>query len=264
LEVFRHSNVGVNRKTFLCKKKMFGEECPVCSFADSLRKDDPQDERAKALYAGRRYLFFVIEVVSDDAISKGIRWWDCPIGIYNEIKSRSKNKRRGRQEEGKEFRKFIDVSHPKDGRDIEFEQTKTKGKYAYEGITLIATDPIPEDWYNDLPEFEDVLKNSPVEEMEEACSGEATPDEVEEDSSEQEKEKSDNKDEKEDSGKDDDGGEGAPKGGTTGAEEETGRRVSSRRSSRSGEQAQEEESDLKERVKNRIEQSRAARRSADE
>jgi hypothetical protein len=258
LEIYRHSNVGVNRKTFLCKKKMFNEPCPVCDYTDLLRKDDPQDERAKALYTGRRYLFFAVDVISDDAISKGIRWWDCPIGIYNEIKSRSKNKRRGRQEEGEEFRKYVDVSHPSDGRDIEFEQTKVKGKYGYEGITLIATDPIPEDWYNDLPEFADILKMSTVEEMEEACNGEDVPDKVEEDTSEREESK--NKEVKKEEVKT----EETPRGEEKEEEEGTRRSFSSRRSSRGGESAQEEESDLKDRVRSRVDRAKAARRTSEE
>jgi len=189
LEIHRHSNVGVNRRTFICRKRMFNEECPICSFADELRKEDPQDKRAKELYAGRRYLFFVVETLSEETMKKGIRWWDCPIGIYKEIKARSKNKRRGTTPEGTEFKKYVDVSDPVNGRDVEFEQVKEQGKYSYEGVRLVETDAIPEEWYKDLPEFVDILKNSSEEEMREALSGETTPDEeIVEDDSEQVKE----------------------------------------------------------------------------
>jgi len=178
LEVYKHGNVGVNRKTFICRRKMFDESCPICEFIDLLKKEDPQDKRAEVLYASRRYLFFVVDVATEEGMKKGIRWFDCPIGIYKEIKTRSKIKRRGGSTEGENFKKYIDVSDPVNGRDIAFEQTKEKGKYGYEGVELLSSEPIPEGWYKDLPEFKDVLKESSIEEMREALEGESTPDEV--------------------------------------------------------------------------------------
>jgi len=136
LEIFKHSNVGVNKKTFLCKRAMFNEVCPVCNYADELKRDDPEDKVAKALYASRRYLFFVVDLSSEQEMAKGIRWFDCPVGIYKEIKSRSKIKRRPTgTNEGNvgQIKKYIDVSHPTEGRDIVFEQVKEQGKWSYEG-----------------------------------------------------------------------------------------------------------------------------------
>jgi len=245
LEVHRHSKVGVNQKTFICKKKMFNEECPICSFADELRKEDPQDKRAKELYANRRYLFLIVETRTEESMKKGIRWWDCPISIYKEIKTRSKNKRKGNSPEGAEFKKYVDVSNPTEGRDIEFEQVKEKGKYSYEGVKLVVTDPIPEDWYKDLPEFVDVLKISSEEEMREALSGETTPDEegikntteqveIESDSSETTEVEVD-------------------------VEPEQEKKTTMRSISPSRESANTEESELRSRVRARLEQSKKAR-----
>jgi len=177
LEIFRHSNVGVNRKAFLCYKRMFDQPCLICDQADAFRKEDPQDKRAAALYASRRYLFFVVDVSSDAEMAKGVRWFDCPVKLFNEIRSRSKNKRRGGSEDGADHKKWIDISHPKDGRDISFEQTKEGKKYEYVGVDLHTSDPCPDEWYEDLPEFEDILKMSPEEEIREALCGENTPEE---------------------------------------------------------------------------------------
>jgi hypothetical protein len=186
-EIYKHNNVGVNRKTILCKKHMFNERCPICEYADSLKKDDPNDKRAGELYAQRRYLFFVVDVSSNEAMAKGIRWFDCPVGVYKEIKSRSKNKR-GRGGEDANFKKYIDVSHPVEGRDICFTQTKVSGKYGYEGVELVASEPVPENWYKDLPEFDDVLKVTDIEEIEEALSGEGTKTDTTEQTDKQEEE----------------------------------------------------------------------------
>jgi len=265
LEIFKHSNVGVNRKTFLCKKRMFDERCPVCEYADTLRKDDPQDERAKALNPSRRYLFFVVDVMSDDSIDKGIRWFDCPVGVWNEIKSRSKARRRRGANAGEKFKKIIDVSHPSEGRDIFFEQVKEKGNYSYEGVTLEETEPIPEDWYADLPEFNDILKNSTDEEMEEACTCEPEEDEkqdpkVNDDNSQKvEEDISQETEEEVESAAPPVEEEEKPE-----AEEGTNRRVSSRRMSRSRESAQEDEQNMKDKVKSRLARARAARSGGEE
>lgn len=249
LEIRKHSNVGVNRKTFLCKKGMFNEECPICSFADGLRKEDPQDERAKALYAGRRYLFFVVDVYNEETMERGIRWWDCPIGIYKEVKSRSKNKRRGVTQEGADFKKYIDVSDPINGRDIEFEQVKEGGKYSYEGVRLVSTESIPEDWYKNLPEFADILKISSDDEMLEALNGETTPDE---DNDSQ----NDNEVETETEEKIVDESTVEPK-----KEKVEESKVSTRKVSASRESSNKEESNLRARVRARLEKSRAARKT---
>jgi len=172
MEIFKHSNVGVNRKTFICKRRMFDEACPICEFADQLRKMDPSDPRIKELQPGRRYLFFVVDISSQEEEKKGRRWFDCPVTLFNEIKSRSKRKRRRGDsvEEEASFFKYINVSHPKDGRDIEFELVKEGGKYTYTGCSLIEGPPIPESWCKDLPEFTDILKDSSEEEMLDAIS----------------------------------------------------------------------------------------------
>lgn len=174
-EIFKHGNVGVNRKTFLCKKRMAEEPCKICGYADDLRKDDPQDKRAAALFASRRYLFFVVDVSSETEMAKGVRWFDCPIKLFNEIRSRTKNKRRGGDSEGSTHQKYVDVSDPKEGRDIAFEQTKEGKKYDYVGVELVPSEPCPEEWYVDIPKFDEILKVSTNEEILEALSGETEP-----------------------------------------------------------------------------------------
>jgi hypothetical protein len=171
LEIFKHSSIGVNRKTFICKKRMFDESCPICEFQDQLRKSDPSDPRVKELNPSRRYLYFVVDISSKKEEQKGKRWFDCPVTLFNEIKLRSKNKRRrGDEDDGKPFLKYINVSHPTDGRDIEFEQVKEQSKYSYAACKLVEGPPVPKSWYVDLPEFKDILKISDDEEMLDAVS----------------------------------------------------------------------------------------------
>ena len=54
-EFFFHYNVGNNRG-FMCPKRNFGDDCPVCSFASQLWKDGSasDDEEAKNGAAGER------------------------------------------------------------------------------------------------------------------------------------------------------------------------------------------------------------------
>ena len=58
-EYFFHYNVGQNRG-FMCPKRNFGDDCPVCEFASQLWKDGTanDDEEAKKM-ADEHDLFFI-------------------------------------------------------------------------------------------------------------------------------------------------------------------------------------------------------------
>ena len=168
MEIYKHSNIGTSRKTFICRQRMFDEMDPICEFVAQLRKLDPQDERIGPIRESRRYLFFVVDIASKDAEREGVRWFDCPVGLFNEIKSRSRAKRKRGDDTEDNFAKYVNVSDPKNGKDISFEQVKEKGKYSYVGCTLEDGPSIPASWYENLPEFKDILKVSSVDEMLEA------------------------------------------------------------------------------------------------
>jgi hypothetical protein len=147
LEIWRHSDIGVNNRTYLCLEKMFGEKCPVCELVRELKTKNPNDPKVGELYAGRRYLFYVVDTKNEETQKEGIKWFDCALTIKQNICALSKDKRTG---------EVLDVSDPVEGRDIEFIRVDGK-RTTYEGFNLVATQPIPEGWYKGLPDYKDVL-----------------------------------------------------------------------------------------------------------
>lgn len=168
LEIWKHSNVGGNNATFLCLDKMFGKPCPVCEHIQELKKEGTSNDVVKELYPSRRFLLFVVDTTSRETEEEGPKWFDCPVTIYKEVCTRSKDRRTGEK---------IDPTDPEDGRDIEFVRNDGK-RTEYVGITLVKTDPIPKCWYEDLPTFTEVLLMPNPDEMKEAVLGKksSTPD----------------------------------------------------------------------------------------
>ena len=147
-EVFIHSKVGANGGTFLCLKKMYNKPCPVCEYIEQLKAEGGNDEQAAELAATRRYLFFVYNVATEETEAKGLHWYDAPTTILNGIVGLSKDKRSG---------KILDVSDPKNGRDIEFTRKGSGLLTKYDSFKLVENNPIPEEWLKDVPAFDDIL-----------------------------------------------------------------------------------------------------------
>ena len=162
LEIWKHSNIGTNNATHLCLQEMFGKPCPICEYAEELKREGADPKIIKELDLDHRFLLFVVDTTSRETEEEGPKWFDCPVTIYKEICVRSKDKRTGEQ---------IDPADPEDGRDIEF--TRVDGKRTtYTGLKLVKMDtPIPKSWYEDLPTLEEVLLIPDYDEMQVAVSG---------------------------------------------------------------------------------------------
>lgn len=162
-EIFKHNEIGADGRTFICRKKMWNEPCPICELADRLRAVNPDDERAKALRWQRRYLFFVYDVRNVEAEAKGLHWFDCPVTIKDDTVSNSRDKRTG---------KSIDVSERTEGKDIEFTRTGTGKNTRYTGTKLVDNEVPPENWYTNAPDdFEEFLLHPTYEEVAQEVSG---------------------------------------------------------------------------------------------
>ena len=72
-DFFFHYNVGRN-SGFLCPKKNFGDDCPVCGFATKLYNEGTDDsiKMAKTLFARQR---FFSPVIARGEESEGVRIW---------------------------------------------------------------------------------------------------------------------------------------------------------------------------------------------
>lgn len=143
-----HQHIGSDNATFLCLKEMFGQPCPVCELIESMKKDGASKDSIKPIDKYTRYLMFVFDVRNSDTENEGLRWYDAPSKVVNGIAGLSRDKR---------TRAIIDVCDPVDGRDVEFVRKGTPPKVDYDSFNLKVADPVPADWYKNVPPFADVL-----------------------------------------------------------------------------------------------------------
>ena len=159
--VYQHQNVGANGSTYLCMKEMFDEPCAVCDHIVEMKEQKAPQKQINELGAGKRVLLFVVDVKDAETEDEGPKWFNCPPSIYISICDLSRDKRGGA---------IVDVSHPKNGKDIEFERKEKKGN-PYGGYKLMDAKPIPAWWYEDLPQFDDVLLIPDYDKVKVDCSG---------------------------------------------------------------------------------------------
>lgn len=162
MEIYKHNYLGPDKEVFLCLRTI-GEDCPVCNLQNNLYQKDKNDLRAKALYREQRYLLFVVDTTNESSSDEGPKWMDCPKTVMKGLIEVSKDKRKA---------KWRDASDPKTGGDFEFVRGKsTKNTTEYSGFKIGESCEIPDEWYNDLPDYIDILKIPTPEELEEnlAC-----------------------------------------------------------------------------------------------
>ena len=148
-EVWIHSNIGSDSRTFVCMKKMAGLPCPVCEMAEAMAEKDPDNKAIMELWPSRRYFFFVYDVQDAETERKGLHWLDAPVSFKEEVISLSKDKRSGA---------FIDVSTYEEGMDIEFEKIGKGLNTKYKGFVLKDGGQAPREWYDGAPdEFEEFM-----------------------------------------------------------------------------------------------------------
>jgi len=162
--VYIHSNIGADGATYLCPLRTFDRPCPICEQRQRIRDKDPDSELLSALASRPRELFFVYDVTSVETIEKGLRWWDAPMVIKDNIVTLSKDRRTG---------EIIDVSDLNDGKDIEFVKVGSHLKTKYEGCKLVDAKPVPEKWATDVPEFDNVLMEQSYDRLKKDLTGDA-------------------------------------------------------------------------------------------
>lgn len=95
MEINVHWNVGPNKGTYLCVRRMRKVSCPICELIAGLR-DEGEDEKAKALEAyPPRFFMFVVDMKDKDTMALGPQAFVCPISIYEEMLELHRDKRTG-------------------------------------------------------------------------------------------------------------------------------------------------------------------------
>ena len=108
-----HYNLG-NRSGFLCPKRNFGDDCPVCSFATKLfNEGSPESvQQAKSLFARQR---FFSPVLVRGQESEGVKVWGYGKTVYETLLSLVLNPDYG------------DITDPQDGTDLVLSYGKAPG-----------------------------------------------------------------------------------------------------------------------------------------
>jgi hypothetical protein len=108
-----HYNVGENIG-FLCPKKNFGQECPVCEYASKLYRTNKEEDQnlAKKLFAKQRFFSPVLVRGEED---KNIRWWSYGSRVYKDLLKLITNEEYG------------DITDSKRGTDLVLDNSKPQG-----------------------------------------------------------------------------------------------------------------------------------------
>ena len=108
-----HYNLG-NRSGFLCPKRNFGDDCPVCNFATKLfNEGSPESvQQAKSLFARQR---FFSPVLVRGQESEGVKVWGYGKTVYETLLSLVLNPDYG------------DITDPEDGTDLVLSYGKAPG-----------------------------------------------------------------------------------------------------------------------------------------
>ncbi len=108
-----HYNLG-NRSGFLCPKRNFGDDCPVCNFATKLFNEGSQEsvQQAKNLFARQR---FFSPVLVRGQETEGVKVWGYGKTVYETLLSLVLNPDYG------------DITDPQEGTDLVLSYGKAPG-----------------------------------------------------------------------------------------------------------------------------------------
>jgi len=167
-EVPVHSRIGVNKEFFVCLRH-FGQECPLCEYADSLMHSGRKEE-AKLIKAKNRVLYNIVVLSDKDENKKGVQIWETSSWLVEE-------KILAIAEDPRDTEKKIQFTSPDEtGKSIAFTM-KMQGSGAdttveMKGWRFVDRDEAIDDAY--LEEafiLEDLIKTSDEEEMIKAVKG---------------------------------------------------------------------------------------------
>lgn len=123
-DVFIHYNVGADKGRFLCPRKMWGEECPVCKEYERAKRANDEDY-AKQLKATARAAVYA--VIRGEEEKNGPQLFPMPVSLDQDIAGRSKDKKTGA---------VLYIDDPDEGFDVAFERKTGKQGTRYGSVEL--------------------------------------------------------------------------------------------------------------------------------
>ena len=151
-KIYSHEKIGTEQVNILCpnrthdaENKPMGKPCPICEFASELYRADNKSEAAKALFAKDRWLYFVVNTTNEKTQAMGPCWYSASTMLHDSVRDLSTNPR--------DTTKAVDISDPKIGQDLSFKRVGIQ----FSAFQLLQFQPIPEEWYKNLPAFDELL-----------------------------------------------------------------------------------------------------------
>jgi hypothetical protein len=171
LELWVHSNVGVNQDRYVCPAKNFGKPCPICEYREQLKQEEEYDEElVKKLYPSRRNVFNIVVYDNEKEQAKGVQVWEVahffmggPLGALSKVPRRGKTG----------YDTYIYYADPDNGKMISFEKKgKGKGNTEFTGLKFVDRDePIPDEYLQAAKCLDDLIVIPTYDELSEAFYG---------------------------------------------------------------------------------------------
>ncbi len=170
-EIYVHYDVGVRGSALLCPSMMKRKYCPICAERKRLQSKGVADEDTlKQLRYSRRWLYFIVDMRDDETEAKGIQLYDGPPTIDKAILALSTDPR------DPENGPVKDISHQEEGYTLIFKREGTALNTKYSAFVLEKfTEPLKDEWLEQVPEFEEILVWMSADEIEEEFKGAADP-----------------------------------------------------------------------------------------
>ena len=127
LDVYVHTRQGpMQDKQILCLNENYGEPCPICEHALSMRAEGADKEDYKPHFPTRRTVYNVVVQDSEKEKQKGVQLWNV---AHFYMEKHLNNIQKGPVRPGKEATdSYIVFAHPDEGRSIAFEVVAPKSK----------------------------------------------------------------------------------------------------------------------------------------
>ena len=180
LEIKVHYGIGVNGSAFLCPKFLGNGPCPICNKVQELKTVQKQSEVAdeslaktiSGLWAKTRYLYWIIDMTSDETEKIGVQLYDACPTIEDGIIGVSRDQR---------TKEIIDISDPDEGLTLIFTR-KGLGPQntTYKAFKSEEANPLSDEILDSVVDFENILEVHDYNTIKAEFEGGLVPDEEEE------------------------------------------------------------------------------------
>lgn len=166
LDVFVHTNVGVNEDSYVCPARNYKKPCPICEEQAAIMAEDDYDEEMAKELEPRRKVAYNVYLDMPPECEKGVQIFDTAHWYMERHITSPSFTQDARTKEVQSF-----TLPTKDGKSIQFEK-KGKGLDAFFGHKLISRDYGVEDLEDKVYCLDKLLYLAPYEEIYEAYFGE--------------------------------------------------------------------------------------------